>query len=144
MDKDTLDAIMAALDETSIAECEIVANDRAVRIVRAPHPAQTQHISAAAAPAYDAGESESDTVDVTAAHVGYFYRGAGKGAKPCAKIRDMVREGQQIGSINIMNVFQNVTSPVSGKLLEFLVEDGQPVEYGQSLARLLPEEQDRP
>jgi len=143
MDKDTLDAIMTALDETSIAECEIVANDRAVRIVRAPHPAPSPHLPASA-PADGAPENESDTVYITAAHVGYFYRGAGKGARPCVKIRDMVKEGQQIGSINIMNVIQNITSPASGKLLEFLVEDGQPVEYGQPLARLLPEEQDRP
>jgi acetyl-CoA carboxylase biotin carboxyl carrier protein len=141
MDKDTLDAIMAALDETSIAECEIAANDRVIRIVRAPHPVQSPH--PAAAPAYDAAENEPGMVDITATHVGYFYRGTGKGAKPCVKIRDAVKEGQQIGSINIMSVIQNVTSPVSGKLLEFLVEDGQPVEYGQPLARLLPEEQDR-
>jgi len=141
MDKDTLDAIMSALDETSIAECEIAANDRVIRIIRAPHPVLSPH--PAVTPASDAAENEPGIVDITAAHVGYFYRGTGKGAKPCVKIRDAVKEGQQIGSINIMNVVQNVTSSVSGKLLEFLVEDGQPVEYGQPLARLLPEEQDR-
>jgi len=145
MDKDTLNAIMCALSGTSVMECEIAAKGGTIRIVRDP-----VRINPPAAPPPSVPESETlpeedaDTVDITSSWVGYFYRGATKDAKPCVRLRDMVKEGQQIGSVNTMNVFQDLTSPASGRLIEFLAEDGQAVEYGQPLVRLRIDEQDAP
>ena len=147
MDRDTLNAIIHALNGTSVVECEIAAKGGLIRIVR--NPGQTRsplHIPKSAgvsdSESQSAGEENTDTVDITSSWVGYFYRGTAKGAKPCVKLRDLVKEGQQVGSVNIMNVFQNVTSPIAGKLIEFLVEDGQAVEYGQPLARIKIDEQE--
>jgi biotin carboxyl carrier protein len=145
MDKDTLNAIMYALDGTSVAECEIAAKGGVIRIVRNPRHARAplsipKSISEPDSEIQSAGEN--DTVDIVSLWVGHFYRGTAKGAKPCVKLRDLVKEGQQVGCVDIMNVFQNVTSPIAGKLVEFLVEDGQAVEYGQPLARIKIDEQD--
>lgn len=147
MDKDTLSAIMYALNGTSVAECEISAKGGLIRIVRRPGHVRFPLAPANGAPesgSEQAGEEDAGTVDITSSWVGYFYRGTAKGAKPCVKLRDPVKEGQRVGCVNIMNVVQNVTSPAAGKLVEFLVEDGQAVEYGQPLARIKIDEQDAP
>ncbi|HOG64733.1 MAG TPA: biotin/lipoyl-binding protein [Spirochaetota bacterium] len=152
MEKDTLHAIMDAIGHTSIAECEIVAKNGSIRILRKPGlqvPRLRDDVkpdgnggAESGSPNLDA--DDDDLVDVTSSWVGFFYRGTKKDDKPCVKLRDTVKEGQQIGSVVTMNVVQKLSSPVTGKLVEVLVEDGQPVEYGQPLLRMRIEAQDTP
>lgn len=149
MEKETLHAIMSAIEQTSISECEIVAKNGSIRIVRTPgamlaRPAEkTVQVPENLSEAESGEESEdSDLVDVTSSWVGFFYRGIDKDDKPCVKLREHIKEGQQLGSVITMNVVQKVSSPVTGKLVEVLVEDGQPVEYGQPLLRMRIEAQD--
>lgn len=148
MEKETLHAIMDAIGKTSIAECEIVAKNGSIRILRKPGATLsrlTNETEQTASETEDAGNGadieDENLVDVTSSWVGFFFRGEKKDDKPYVKLRDMIKEGQQIGSVVTMNVVQQVSSPVAGKLVEILVEDGQPVEYGQPLLRMRIETQ---
>ena len=132
MEKETLHAIMDAIGQTSIAECEIVAKNGSIRIMRKPggQPLRSRAESLPVANGDDEsgiqtpeGE-DSDLVDVTSSWVGLFYRGTKKDDKPCVKLRDTVKEGQQIGSVITMNVVQKLSSPVTGKLWKSSLRTG--------------------
>lgn len=65
--------------------------------------------------------------------VGIFYRGKTKIAPPLVKINSYVKKGDQVGIIDCMGVIEKVTADVSGKIVEILVDNHKPVEYGQPL-----------
>lgn len=81
--------------------------------------------------------ADGPTVAITAPLVGIFREGPSRW-----KVGDRVRAGAPVGGIESMKILNPVTAEVSGELVEFLVEDGQPVEYGQALlvVKPLPEE----
>ncbi len=144
MQKDSLEAIMRAMQGTSIKECEITGKDLFVRMVRdmaaSPAVKKSASIPAVAAVPAPVAEEQAATTDITSAWVGHFYRGAKPKDKALVKLRDVVKAGQQGGIVITMNVVHQVESDVAGKLTEILVEDGQAVEYGQPLLRVAAEQ----
>jgi biotin carboxyl carrier protein len=68
---------------------------------------------------------------VTAEHVGVFHIGK------CAP-GDTIKAGQILGQIDTMRLLSDCKAPISGTVIAFLAEDGQPVEYGQPLVELAP------
>jgi acetyl-CoA carboxylase biotin carboxyl carrier protein len=65
--------------------------------------------------------------------VGTFYRAASPTAEPFAKLGEMVQEGKTLCIIEAMKLMNEIPSDVSGTVVKILVENGQPVEYGQPL-----------
>ena len=76
-------------------------------------------------------------VPVASRHVGVFHCGEEPGEPPLVEEGDLVRAGQRLGTIQSLNVLSEITAEVSGVVDRILVEDGQPVEYGQTLMMLL-------
>ncbi len=70
---------------------------------------------------------------VTATLVGLFRVSLKRGAKAAVSVGDQVRVGQIVGAIEALNVMNEVETPVAGRVVEIVVKDGQPVEYGQHL-----------
>src|SRR5690348_10446502 len=70
---------------------------------------------------------------VTATLVGIFRVSLKRGSKAAVSIDDQVRVGQIVGAIEALNVMNEVETPVAGRVVEIVVKDGQPVEYGQHL-----------
>jgi acetyl-CoA carboxylase biotin carboxyl carrier protein len=70
--------------------------------------------------------------------VGTFYRSASPKAEPFVKVGDVVREGQVLCIIEAMKLMNEIESEVEGKVARILVENGQPVEYGQPLFAIKP------
>jgi len=70
---------------------------------------------------------------VTATLVGIFRSGLKRGAKAAVAVGDQVRPAQVVGAIEALNVMNEVEAPVAGRVVEIVVKDGQPVEYGQHL-----------
>ena len=70
---------------------------------------------------------------VTATLVGIFRVSLKRGTKAAVSIDDQVRVGQIVGAIEALNVMNEVETPVAGHVVEIVVKDGQPVEYGQHL-----------
>ena len=88
----------------------------------------------------DAAEAEAEAVkalDIRSTLVGFYRAVARRGAKPLAP-GDSVKEGQIIGAVEALNVLNEVESPAAGRVRKILVDDGQPVQYGQVLMMVEP------
>jgi len=70
--------------------------------------------------------------------VGTFYAAASPGASPFVKIGDLIQSGQVVCIIEAMKLMNEIEADVSGELVRGLVENGQPVEYGQGLFAIRP------
>lgn len=75
---------------------------------------------------------------LTAHSVGVFYRASEPGAKPFAEVGDVITVGQQIGIIEAMKLMMPVEAERAGRVVEALVSDGSPVEYGDRLFAIEP------
>lgn len=96
--------------------------------VAAPAP-----VPAPQAPAQEQPAAASDTTVVTAPMVGTFYRAPAPDADPYVKVGDVVEVGQPLCIIEAMKLMNEIEAEVSGRIKEILVENAQPVEYGQPL-----------
>jgi len=94
--------------------------------------AQPAAVASSAEP--DATEAEGPLV--TAPMIGTFYRTPAPGEPVFVEVGDPVEPGQTIGIIEAMKIMNEIVAEAGGIAAEFLVENGQPVEYGQPLLRL--------
>ena len=70
--------------------------------------------------------------------VGTFYRSPSPDESPYVNVGDRIRTGQVVCIVEAMKLMNEVESEVSGEIVEILVENAQPVEYGQVLMRVNP------
>ena len=82
--------------------------------------------------------SRSDMVEVTAPMVGTFYRAPAPDEPPFVEIGSKINVGQAVCILEAMKLMNELESEVSGEVIEILVENGTPVEFGQVLMRLKP------
>ena len=80
--------------------------------------------------------SRSDLVEVTAPMVGTFYRAPGPEEPPFVEIGSRISVGQAVCILEAMKLMNELESEVSGEVIEILVENGTPVEFGQVLMRI--------
>ncbi|WP_200207342.1 acetyl-CoA carboxylase biotin carboxyl carrier protein [Micromonospora coerulea] len=81
---------------------------------------------------------EPGRLTVRAPVVGTFYRAPEPGAPPFVAVGDLIRPGQVVGIVEAMKLMNEVTADQAGRVVEVLVDDGQPVEYDQPLLALEP------
>ena len=144
--------LIETLRDTDIQEVEVVEGDRKIRIVRmtpgaaaVPAPAADPHAQAAAPLAehvqQDDGQADSvdnTYVEVTSPMVGTFYRSPEPDAEPFVQEQDRISSGQQLCIIEAMKLMNPIQSELNGRVMAILVEDAQPVEYGQPLFLIEP------
>lgn len=130
------------LDETSLTEIEIERAGLRLRVARnisvaATMPAPMAHAApvaiAAAAPAATAPDLSKHPGAVTSPMVGTAYWAPEPGAKPFIEVGSKVSVGQTLLIIEAMKTMNQIPSPRAGTVTQILVEDGQPVEYGEPL-----------
>lgn len=83
-------------------------------------------------------EAQPERYLVSAPVVGTFYRAPEPGAAPFVQVGDEVEAGQVVGIVEAMKLMNQITAEQAGRVVEILVDDGQPVEYEQPLLALLP------
>jgi len=147
MDIRKIKKLIELLEESDLAEIEVREGEEAVRISRAMnHPPQT-FISTVAPPATatpaaptqgssqgtDAGAAIPSGHTITAPMVGTFYRAPAPGATPFVEIGQRVSAGDSLCIIEAMKMLNQIESDKSGVIKAVLVENGQPVEYGEPL-----------
>jgi acetyl-CoA carboxylase biotin carboxyl carrier protein len=112
-----------------------VAEDFATVPGSAPHfeHQAVDHLDGAAAVS-----AEDHALRVTAPLVGRFHVALSPGGKPMVAAGDIVRQGQIVGAIETLNVFNEVEADHPGRVSAILVAEGQAVEYGQALMSLDP------
>ncbi|MBE1530498.1 acetyl-CoA carboxylase biotin carboxyl carrier protein [Actinomadura algeriensis] len=79
----------------------------------------------------DAGAAQGTTRTLDAPLVGVFYRSPEPGADPFVREGDVLAEGQQVGIVEAMKLMNPMEADLPGRVVEFLVADGESVEYGQ-------------
>jgi acetyl-CoA carboxylase biotin carboxyl carrier protein len=128
-----------------LAELEIESAGLRVRVVRAYAPTATAFHTVAAAAAQPQSEAASQaaelppgTMTIEAPMVGTFYRATSPEATPFVSEGDMVKEGQTLCIIEAMKLMNEIESKVAGRVVKILVENSQPVEFGQPLFLVEP------
>jgi len=139
--------VVRIVQETGIAEIAVEEDGTRVSVKRtedqapvaaapaAPLPATSDEAAAESAPA----EPESDGgLRIEAPMVGTFYRAPQPGAPPFVEEGDAVAPGQTLCILEAMKLMNEIESKVAGRVVKVLVENAQPVEYGQPLFLLEP------
>jgi acetyl-CoA carboxylase biotin carboxyl carrier protein len=147
MDLRKLKTLIELVESSGIAELEIAEGEERVRITRSlpppgPPPAAqgatpvtgaSLQASAVASEAAPAPAVAPEGHVVKSPMVGTFYRSASPGAKPFAEIGDEVQVGDPLCIIEAMKLMNEIEADQAGVVKAILIENGQPVEYGQAL-----------
>lgn len=145
MDIRKVKKLIELLEESGIAELEIHEGEESVRISRysAPHPAPAVGIPvpsvAMAAPESPSAAEQGETAELPPGHlvtspmVGTFYEAPSPGATPFVRVGQNVAAGETICIIEAMKILNQIEAEQNGVVAAILVENGQPVEYGQPL-----------
>ena len=160
MDIRKIKKLIELIEDSGVAEIEIREGEESVRISRTPSggqaapanifmtqpgaaPAQPAPAPAspapAAAPAAEEAPAASEGEVIPSGHViespmvGTFYRAPSPGANPFVEVGQTVKEGDTLCIIEAMKMLNQIESDVAGVVKAILVENGQPVEYGQPL-----------
>ena len=147
MDLRKLKTLIDLVSESGVAELEITEGEDRVRIVNrngAAHVQVHQPVTVAqpmpvpvpapeVAPAPAPTAPQQTGTPLTSPMVGTFYRAPSPGADPFVKVGDTVKKGQVVCIIEAMKLLNEVEADMDGTVKEVCVENGQPVEFGQSL-----------
>jgi len=144
MDLRKLKTLIELVESSGIAELEISEGEERVRITRtgatvaampqvysAPQPAAVAPAPAAPAPAAEPAAIEGHVIK--SPMVGSFYRSASPGAKAFVDVGQSVNAGDTLCIIEAMKLLNEIESDKAGVIKAILVENGQPVEFGQPL-----------
>ena len=149
MDLRKLKTLIDLVAESGISELEVTEGESKVKIVKGAPAGQNQMVMmqapyATAAPAAAATVSHAaDSAPVAAAEpsghvvkspmVGTFYRSSAPGAAAFVEIGSSVKQGETVCIIEAMKLLNEIETDAAGVIKQILVENGQPVEYGQPL-----------
>jgi len=137
--------LIELVEESGIAELEISEGEESVRISRYSQMSSVSPVAAApvpvaaAAPGSEAPppaapvEAVSSGIEVTAPMVGTYYASPSPGSKPFVEIGSEVKPGDTLCIIEAMKMMNQIESEVAGRIVSILLENGNPVEFGQPL-----------
>jgi acetyl-CoA carboxylase biotin carboxyl carrier protein len=159
LNHDQLHQLLALLGDSDIQELKLEGDDFRLEVRRnlpgvapaavvqaAAAPLQALPLPAAAAPLPatpsapppPAAASRGDLLEVTAPMVATFYRSAAPGEPPFVEVGARIKVGQTVCILEAMKLMNELESEVGGEVVEILVENGTPVEFGQVLMRVRP------
>lgn len=147
MDLRKLKTLIDLVAESDISELEVTEGEGKVRIVKSPPVQQNQMMmmqpqvmqqampvaAPVASPAAPAAAPVIEGQVVKSPMVGTFYRAASPGSAPFMDIGKAVNAGDTLCIIEAMKLLNEIESDFSGNIKQILVENGQPVEFGQPL-----------
>ena len=139
VDHEVIRELASLLDETGLTEIEYERGGLRVRVARRPQavvsamPARpaAEPVAVAAVPA-SADPADHPGV-VTSPMVGTAYRGPEPGARPYVEVGSRVRAGETLLIVEAMKTMNQIPAPRAGAVIQILIEDGQPVEFGEPL-----------
>jgi acetyl-CoA carboxylase biotin carboxyl carrier protein len=160
IDLDFIEGLIRAIDQSGLDSIEIERGGTRIRMAKSPSgsvvaaPAMVTSAPAApvvaaapapaAAPEQPAAAPEdlppeaSNLVEITSPMVGTFYRAPSPDAPPYVQVGSRVGTGDTLCIIEAMKLMNELEAEMSGTIAEVLVENAEPVEYGQPLFRIEP------
>ncbi len=145
--------LIRTLADSDVTEFEYEEGKTRIRLARGARPPQHQpgapayfEVQSSSALALEreepdaaADDDEGDAHTITSPFVGTFYRAPSPDAPPFAEVGGKVREGQTLCIIEAMKLMNEIEADCTGRVVDILVENGKPVEFGQALFRIAPE-----
>jgi acetyl-CoA carboxylase biotin carboxyl carrier protein len=154
MDLERIESLLKMLAEHDVSEFHYKDDAQQIRLRLGPPPAPVAamapmpavaHVApaapaaapAAAAPAA-AASSDDGLVVVESPMVGTFYRSPSPGAPSFVEVGDAVSKGKTLCIVEAMKLMNEIEAEVSGTVVEILVDNAQPVQFGQALLKIRP------
>jgi acetyl-CoA carboxylase biotin carboxyl carrier protein len=142
--------LLAILNQTDVEELCLKSSDFELTIRKGSSSSAAAVPTATAAPTAVAatepvalilspvapGMVDKNWVEVTSPMVGTFYRASGPDEPPFIEVGDVIRKGQAICIIEAMKLMNELEAEINGEVMEILVENGKPIEFGQPLMRV--------
>lgn len=156
LDLNQVRELLLMFDQTSVTELNLKSGELELQlrkreqlsgsapVVVAPAPTSTVAPTPAPPPAMPPDPEpppppgNRKTVDIVAPMVGTFYRAPAPDEPPFVEVGDTVRKGQVVCIIEAMKLMNEIEAEVNGQVVEILVQNAEPIEYGQVLMRILP------
>ena len=141
-----LERVLSLMREHELGELELESEDLRIRALKAgaagaPGAAVAAPASAGGAPAGEASAAADPAPVATVVEapvVGTFYRASAPDAAPFVEVGDRVGPGDVLCVIEAMKLMNDIKAEFAGEVVEVLAENGQAVEYGQPLFKMLP------
>jgi acetyl-CoA carboxylase biotin carboxyl carrier protein len=140
IDHDLIRELAKLLEETGLTEIEYERNGERVRVARRAKRAAPAAAAVAAPPSAARTQADDAPVDVaghpglvTSPMVGTAYLGPEPGARAFVEIGSRVRAGETLLIVEAMKTMNQIPAPRAGTVTQILIEDGQPVEFGEPL-----------
>lgn len=149
MDFEQIKALIALINTTDVTDVEIEEQEFRLRIRKEPkvtqpiaiQPMETvgaTQISSSPLPVTEATEAREGLIEIVAPMVGTFYRAPAPDADPYVQVGETISQGQVLFIIEAMKMMNEVEAEIKGVVKQILVENGEPVEYGQPLLLIDP------
>ena len=143
MDIRKVKKLIEMLENSNLEEIEIQEGEESVRLVKShgATPAAAQSFilpqEASVQVSEDSNQEDEEIVQegnlINSPMVGTFYASASPGTKPFISVGDLVAEGDVVCIVEAMKMMNEIKSEYSGKVVSIIAEDGQPVEFDQTL-----------
>jgi acetyl-CoA carboxylase biotin carboxyl carrier protein len=135
IDKNIIKELTDYLNEFNLTEIEYTDKDTKIKVSKSSATNSNQVVSVAASIPVS-GEAKSNVVsgiEVKSPIIGTAYLAAEPGAKKFSEVGKKIKKGETVMIVEAMKTMNHVPSTVNGIIKEICVEDGQPVEYGQTI-----------
>ncbi len=166
LDFNEIRQLLATIAQTDISEVNLKSENFELTVRRGVHQASPEPVTVVSTPvsipspdvssmqetvnrgALDAAKvggqvdrdvKDSKLVEIYSPMVGTFYRAPAPGESPFVEVGDRIRRGDTVCIIEAMKLMNEIEAEISGQVMEILVENGSPVEYGQPLMRINPD-----
>ena len=138
MEVEKLKKFIKFMDDNNLAELEIEEEGKRIRLKRnvSGAPVVSSH---PIAPTPEASVTKGEnTVEIKSPMVGTFYRAPSPGTKPYIEVGEIIKPGDVVCIVEAMKLMNEIKAEVGGKIVQIPVENGEPIEFGQSLFIIEP------
>ena len=141
-DVERIRQIIELMEQHELSEVDLQQGDEKIKLNRgsaapiySPPPAYAAPVVAGAPPA-PAPDGNADTITIKAPMIGTFYARANPDSEPFVKIGDQVHDETVVCIVEAMKVFNEIPAECRGKIVEILVNDQEPVDFGKPMFRV--------
>ncbi len=139
MNKEELKELIDFMNEHNLCELEIEEKGKRIKLKRANQEAPIViKENKITAEQEETVAKENNVIEIKSPMVGTFYRAPSPGAKPYVDVGDEIKPGDVVCIIEAMKLMNEIKSDVSGIIEKILVENAEPVEFGQTLFLVKP------
>ena len=141
IDKSIIKELSDYLDEFNLTEIEITEKDTKIKVSKNNASISNQPVTTLASPTIknentDSSSNINSGTEITSPIIGTAYHAPEPGAKKFVEVGKKIKKGDTIIIVEAMKTMNHVPSPAEGIIKEICVEDGQPIEFGQTIAFL--------